>query len=545
MDKKKRPRPAPLLRLPGVMLDATAVTTAEDDAPTWIQIARTGLWKGYRAGQVEFTRQMLDTMVQNFRSNPAYQRGADGWGEADVVPWDFNHASEMDPTLGELPVLGAPAQAWTLDLDVRPGTDPQTFELWSLTRLLEPVRGYIADGKIKWASVGVWKSAVDPVSGKDIGPLLTSVAFTNNPFIQGMAPIAARMDYYVGRATDAEDALCQIKGLLGLPQLASVGDVQIELAKLKMWLDQGQVPIGVDADEIVAGLRTILGLPALSPSDQVFAELLNLVPALVDQQVTESAEAPAYANLPPDAGPPMMTSNPPGASMDPKKFITLASVLGLAATTPEDQVIHAARQAMDAAAKLGPLLKALGVEDADGAISKITSLMKQAADLEAAMPELKSLREEKKTKDAEAETTEVGNAIAAHNLPDKMKDALLLLRRTDVTKFREQFPLPGPGERHLTRTLFADGNGNQFGSEKSGAAPQPGRVALTGVRGGGGVPTEEDLAQFPGPNITMRAMEYVRQIPGCEKLGFDAVHERASRIVMHIREQRQAGATRR
>ena len=537
--KKKRAAAPPVLRLPGVALDAEAAEGAE---PKWIQIARTGLWKGYRTGQVEFTKDMLDTMVRNFRANPAYAKGANGWGSSDVVPWDFNHASEMDPSLGDLPVLGAPAQAWTLDLDVRPGAD-NTYELWSLTRLLEPVRSYIAEGKIKWASVGGWKAAVDPVSGRDIGPLLTSVAFTNNPFIQGMAPIAARMDYYVNRASDAEDALCQIKGLLGLPQLASVGDVQIELAKLKMWLDQGQVPIGVDADEIVSGLRTILGLPALAPTEEVFAELMNLVPALVEQQATESAET-VDTNLPPTAGPPMMTANLPGASMDPKKFVTLAPVLGLGATTPEDQVIQAAQKAVDAAAKLGPLLKALGVEDADGAIGKITSLMKQAAELEAAMPELKSLREDKKKKDDAEEATEVGDAIAAHALPEKMRDALLLLRRTDVKKFREQFPLPKPGERHLSRTLFADSSGNQFGSQQTGAS-RAGSVQLTAVRGGGGMPSEEELAQYAGANITLRAMEYVKKQPGGEGLTFDALHERASRIVMNLREQRQQGGARR
>ncbi len=550
MDPKKRRRPVATLRLPGVQLDAVAAA-GDGKSPTWIQIARTGLWKGYRTGQVEFTKEMLDTMVKNFRANPAYSKGSDGWGATDVVPWDFNHASEMDPSMGDLPLIGAPAQAWTLDLDVRTGADG-TYELWSLTRLLEPVRSYIADGKIKWASVGVWKAAVDPVSGRDIGPLLTSVAFTNNPFIQGMTPIAARMDYYVSRANDAEDALCQIKGLLGLPQLAAVGDVQIELAKLKMWIDSGQVPIGVDADEIVAGLRTILGLPALSAAADVFAQLMNLVPALIDQQTTESSEGSGGSenpNLPPSAGPPMMAANNPGVSMDPKKLVVLASVLGLAGTTPEDQIIQAAQKAVDAAAKLGPLLKALGVEDADGAIGKITSLMKQAAELEAAMPELKSLREDKKKKDDEDESQEVGDAIAAHALPEKMRDALVLLRRTDVKKFREQFPLPKPGERHLAKALFADSSGNQFGSKLSGAGA-PGRAHLTAVAGGRGqgvdLPSEEDLAQFTnGRNLTEKAMEYVRATAaGGDGLSFDDVHERASRIVAQLREKRQGGAIR-
>lgn len=567
--KPKKPRHA-VLRLPGVLLDAASVAAQpEPEKPVWIQIAVTGLWKGYRAGQVEFTRQVLDTMVENFRANPAYERGPDGVGIGDVVPWDFNHASEQDPTLGDLPIVGAPAQAWTLELEVRPGDGP-AFELWSLTRLLEPVRGYIAAGKIKWASVGVWKSAVDPVSGRDIGPLLTSVAFTNNPFIQGMAPIgiAARMDVYVSRASDAEDALCQIRCLLGLPQLTELGAVQLELAKLKMWLDAGQVPIGVDADEIVAGLRQILGLPALAGSEEVFAELGRLVPALVEQQAQESAEGagaettcphcgmpcpmpmPAVCphcgmNLQPAAGAPMMAANRGAADMDPKKVVMLTAVLGLGATTPEDQIIQAAQKAVDAAAKLGPLLKALGVEDAEGAIGKITNLMRQAAELEAAMPELKSLREDKKKKDDASEEADVGDAIAAGNLPAHMRDALLLLRRTAPEKFKEQFPVARPGERHLGGTLFANSQGAQFGSAQTGT----GRIALTAVQGGGngaaGEPSEAEIDAMPGVNVTEKAMAYVRaHAPAGASLAFDAVHEQASRIVGRLRERRASGGRR-
>jgi len=548
MPPKKR---AAVLRLPGVLLD-TASVAAEPEAekPVWIQVAVTGLWKGYRSGQVEFTRQMLDTMVENFRNNPAYERGPDGVGFADVVPWDFNHASEQDPTLGDLPIVGAPAQAWTQELEVRPG-EGTTFELWSLTRLLEPVRGYIREGKIKWASVGVWKTAVDPVSGRDIGPLLTSVAFTNSPFIQGMQPIgiAARMDYYVSRASDAEDALCQIRNLLGLPQLSELGAVQLELAKLKMWLDAGQVPIGVDADEIVAGLRQILGLPALAGSAEVFAELGRLVPALVEQQAQENAEGAGGggANLQPSAGAPMLAANLGAVDMDPKKVVMLTAVLGLGATTPEDQIIQAAQKAVDAAAKLGPLLKALGVEDSEGAIGKITNLMRQAAELEAAMPELKSLREDKKKTDDAAEEADVGAAIAAGNLPAHMKDALLLLRRTAPEKFKEQFPAMRPGERHLATTLFAGRDGAQFGSRDTGAGP--GRVALTAVPGGGGAggePGEAEIDAMPGVNVTEKAMAYVRAYaPGGATLTFDAVHEQASRIVGRLRDQRRTGGGRR
>jgi hypothetical protein len=527
------------------MLDATA-GEATADTPKWIQIAKTALFKGYVDGQVEFTKAMFDTLVANFRANPAYVKGADGWGKTDVVPWDFNHGSENDP------VSHPEAQAWTLDLDVRATSSPNTFELWSLTRVLEPAKSFIQAGKIKWASVAIWKTAVDPVSGRDIGPLLTSVAFTNVPFVQGMDPIAARLDYYATRADDAEDALCQIKGMLGMPQLADIGAVQLELAKLKMWLDQGQVPIGVDADSIVSGLRTILGLPALTGVADVFAQLGNLVPALVEQQKAEAAEGAGGSNLPAATGASMLTNNarqPQGAdqAMEPKDLLLLTTTLGvstdLSPTAQPAAIIKAAKQGADAQTKLAALLKALGVEDSDGAIGKVASMLKQASELEAAMPELKSLREDKAKKDAADEEGEVDDAIAAHRLPAQVKDALILLRRSNVAKFREQYPLPKPGERHLSKSLFATSKDGQLGSEESGA-----RTRLTAIPGGrsdAGDPTEDELKTLPGRNIHEQAQSFVKaHVAGGDKLAFEQVHEEASKLLSRIRTTARGGARR-
>src|SRR5438045_1273121 len=84
-----------------------AQATPEDKNPRWIQIARTGLWKGYRVGRtLEFTVETFTTLVDNFRKHPSYKAGADGKGSTDVIPFDFNHASEMDPAEGDLPVVG-------------------------------------------------------------------------------------------------------------------------------------------------------------------------------------------------------------------------------------------------------------------------------------------------------------------------------------------------------------------------------------------------------------------------------------------------------
>ncbi len=158
----------------------------------WVQVAKEGDYTGYQGGRqpFSFTRQVFDQLVRNFRLHPSYRLGPDERGEVGIVPWDFNHASERDPTAGDLPVLGAPAVGWTSDLDVRTGADGKA-ELWAYTTFLEPARSYIKAGQYKWASVAVAFEAIDPLTGENIGAVLTSIALTNQPFIEGMQELIA------------------------------------------------------------------------------------------------------------------------------------------------------------------------------------------------------------------------------------------------------------------------------------------------------------------------------------------------------------------
>lgn len=163
---------------------ALGSASASADKPVWVQIARAGRFEGYGGGAFEFTPQTFDTIIANFRARPGYD------GKRDELPWDFHHASEMSATSGSIPQSGAPAQGWIRDLKTQRGADG-VVELWALTRWLEPARTYIKEGRYKHASVSVVLDAIDPVTGRSIGPLLTSVALTNTPFIEGMQQLAA------------------------------------------------------------------------------------------------------------------------------------------------------------------------------------------------------------------------------------------------------------------------------------------------------------------------------------------------------------------
>lgn len=168
-------------RCPSVAL----ATDPESDRPTWVQVARGGTFKGYAGGELEFTldEQIFSQVIANFRAHPAFAR-RDG-----VIAWDFHHSSEMSPSSGSIPERGAPAQGWVLDLDVRRGSNGP--ELWALTKWLEPARSYIREGRYRWASISLVFDAVDAVSGKSVGAVITSIALTNTPFIEGMSPLTA------------------------------------------------------------------------------------------------------------------------------------------------------------------------------------------------------------------------------------------------------------------------------------------------------------------------------------------------------------------
>lgn len=165
---------------------------ADSEGPKWNMLAYTGEFLGYRGGDqpFAFTVDHFNAMVANFRAHPAYCSDALGVGCGQVVPFDFDHASELYPADGSMPVTGCPAQGWVLELECRSGASGG-FELWGLCDFHEPAKTYVREGRYRWVSIACAFESVDPVSGQQQGCLLTSVALTNRPFLQGLPQIAA------------------------------------------------------------------------------------------------------------------------------------------------------------------------------------------------------------------------------------------------------------------------------------------------------------------------------------------------------------------
>jgi hypothetical protein len=540
--------------------------------PKWVQVTREGNFPGYDGGTrpFAFTRANLQEMVNNIRTHHSYSLDADSKPVGRIIPWDFNHASERDPTSGVLPVIGAPAQAWTLDLEVREGEDGKA-ELWALTEFLEPARTYVRAGQYQWASVSVQLNAVDPETGKNVGTVVSSIALTNTPFVEGMETLVAaknvqaqqapkpgesvqlyRRTFYESAKTP-QDAINCMKEMFGLSETSGVAEVARELGIVKGWFASGEAPLGTDPDYLVGSLRTILNLPSLTPPIDVLEYAMGATSALVqDQALTVGAPASA-AVATGGTVPPVTQAVAASRQKDPdmsELLKGLAGKLGVfqsdaAVISAVDQLVAlqkglkeifslsqddsgillgAAKKSASATDKLKALLQAIGVEDADASVAKVQELMASAARLKEVMPELEGLKVAKKEKEEADITSDVAEAIAAHKFPDSLKGALLLQRRNDPKGFAEQFPKvaanvqasaqQGQHQHLLAPSIARAGSSLQLNAQGTGV-----------VVGGNQAPLQSNgqqvvnLSLFKGANRTARAKSYLSTVtPGWEKM---------------------------
>jgi hypothetical protein len=573
---------APQLRL----VQAKSVRLADGAAPAidpaqpafvptvWVEVTEAGDYRGYPGGRFVFDKSTFQTIVTNFRKHPSFVAGADGVGTADVVPWDFNHASEYAASDGSIPAAGTPAQGWIQDLEVRLGIDGKA-QLWAKTRWLEPARTYVLNGQYKWASVVVDFAARDPETNVALGPMLVSVALTNNPFVEGMVPlvaaskhgrgaqrIAADMNYYGGAACSADDALDKLKQVLGLPAISSVGDVLAQLSRMQEWVVNGGAPLGVELDELLGSIRTILNMPALSSTDEVFAETQKLLQRLLEDAALDTQTSTAAPGaLPPDqaqpAAPAAMSRN---AHMNLIKILAsklgcqetdaaitaaldqlievralLAKLSGVETTASDKKLLEAGAGVADARGKLKSILDALGVPDSDQAINKIASVMEQAAKLKEVMPELEGLKAEAaKTEEATAEA-DVDQALASKGLSkdDDLRFALVALRKSNKEEFAKRYPKKAPeasagaGTADLTRSVAT----SKAGGEKRIEIVDGQVRVIKPVLGKQPVEGRISLAKYAGRNIHEKALAFVRAQAGGDKLTYDQAFEQAAALV--------------
>ncbi len=558
----------------GVRLSAVEATDAK--APVWMQVAKEGKYKGHPDfPEVDFTRPVLEAMVTNFRKHPAYLAGKDGLGSEPVVPFDYEHASELDPTSGSIPVNGAPAPAWVLELQVRDAEDG-TAELWALTQLGDQARDQVKKGEYKWTSVAVWRNAIDPVSGEPIGPVLTSVAFTNHPFIQGMQALAAsarsakrvlaEASVY-GKAESPEEAIIGLRGIFGLDPNAPPGLILEQLGKFGEFVSQGAFPMGIDAEWIMRRMRELFDLPTLASWDDITAAAGGFLSGLVSNA---SGLADASDTETPDMAVTQLSTQ-------------LAGILKV--RDHDDAILAAAKEAQangDALDKLRQLFGSSDVQslltDAAGLVAKgqeLSGLVAALTDASKAMSGGDPTPDEKKSMEqeaaaamaslnvrpelakqlepiirlavvtvrehalatAEAEAVLAGIAAKDKDMAERMRPIVVDARCAAIGKperlaqFRKSFPLQSAQTQLLTRPIFAAPGGTQLGGPSTGLDNRTITEPPTGQQPEPGeLPAH--LAMQSGRNNVEKAVAYLcAKMPGFEKL---PLHERVFKAGMYL-----------
>ena len=275
------------LRAPGI-----AILCADGAVPavghtTWNQVARLGEFKGHPQGAFAFTPEVFAELIANFAET------ANG-----RVPVDYEHTSELLPD--NAAQEGVPAVAWVVALDDR-GPDGLwgAFE-WVDAQAVE----YVRARRYLYLSPAVHFDATHRESGEAIGARLTSVALTNHPFLDGMAPLTA--------SEPAAHTLGLAPGAVHIPTGAVIAPpTEPAMSDEKTDNDVKKAMMGAPPAMMnpkLAAMAPGLGMGAEATEDMLLDKLAEVVAQL---QATQQAEAATMADAVcasgrvPHAGPPV------------------------------------------------------------------------------------------------------------------------------------------------------------------------------------------------------------------------------------------------
>lgn len=473
--KPKRPRRTRMRVSPDGGIDITHAYTwqadlsandAKGDSDTWVQLATSGTFAGHRAGPFELNAKVFREILANFKATKNRR-----------VPWDYEHASEQDPTEGSLPVTGAPAPAWVVDMEIRGGN------LWGLVEWGKQLRQQVRDGEYRFLSPAIVFNSVDRVSGKPIGARLSSVAATNKPFLDGMQPLAATeansatapVVALAGRYVHAtHEYMPVLRACMGMDDMATATECSEQFTRICDWYDagSGEAFQGVDVPGYVARFRQALNVPM----GTTWEDMVDTVEAMIDAAIEEHEERMHATTMTTAAGSGAPTipaqPEPPGATTMTEQDKELA--LKLSQVTTQNSEL--ALTLKDVTTKL---------ETANKSITELTAW-----------------KAERENGDVVAMVDAAFDTYKdSKKLTDADKEAMLDVAKNAPKSFAKLYPAVKMSERHLMRTLST--------------APGPRQNApILPVHAGG----DESI-----PDMTLRLMKE-------EKLSYNAALNKAYRL---------------
>ena len=475
-----------------VHLESVQVSLSDkaDDSPKWIQIAKPGVFKGHPSGPFELNAKVFADIIRNFNASTNKR-----------VPIDFEHASEMGPTEGSIPTVGAPAQGWFLDMKT------VGENLWGLVKWGSLAREYILDEKYKFFSPAIRFNSRDRVTGANVGARLTSGALTNSPFLDGLCPLVAsdgaaaanaestaterEPTIQMGLAHSPCEYMPRIRRILRMNELATASECLEQLGRLAELLDESDgdphaKPQGIDIADPLFDLRYFLNSPPGTTWEGIFATVEGLIRAaagMVEVEVEDDDEGPESASMRDVTTLSAGDAGQTGASAE-ETTMTLPNDLAAEHTKTvtllsetKSSLVDTTTKLSDATTKLTETSVKLTASEAKAAELAL-SLKDETGKREALETELKTLRDEKVKRDEEALSGRVDDAFETYKdtkkLSDDDKDAMLIVLKANPEKFEKLYPKVAKSEQHLLHNLSDN--------RKDGIPNTSDRVPVTSVR---------------------------------------------------------------
>lgn len=433
-----------------VLLSETDAAS-DNNAPVWIQIAKSGTFLGHPAGPFELNAQVFREIVDNFKST--INR---------AIPVDYEHASEQDATSGSIPTQGAPAQGWIKDLKIDGGN------LWGLVEWLPQARDQIRAKSYKFLSPAIRFNTKDRVSGKPAGARLSSVALTNQPYLDGLAPLAAK-DTAVPAASFAAVTMAgktmldapvhsphaympKLRAALKMHETATpqqCGDVLGRIRDMCMSAGPTGMHSGIQLGDYTSALADIAGASSGSTWQDVFDVIEDMIDAAIGEHVIE--DHGGVSSMPDDGTDDGSGDDYPINNTDRTMSDTQAIALKDAQTKTAELAVSL-KDAETKVAKLGAEVSTLTLQLKE-ATAKATGAEEK---LTAATEELKALKDEKAKRDEADLNADVDIAFATYKdkkgLADGDKAHMLSFARSSREAFNKMYPPVAPEHRHLMRT---------------------------------------------------------------------------------------------
>ena len=478
---------------------ATALSTGDADGRVWVQIAKAGRF--FKDGKpFELNSRIFDEVCQNFKSQ-----------NIGRVQYDFEHASEMPPSAGNIPVEGTPAQGWAYEFK------HNGRQLFALTEWKGLARDYIQNDQYQGVSPAIRWNQKDRESGKPIGAVISSIALTNCPFLTGMAPLVASIGADAAATycsltfeepTNLSASTCcysaneympRIKSALRLHDLATPTEMSDHLDKLREHMDAAEgdhtkTVNGLALSDYALPLRSLVNAHAGMSWDEVFDVVEDLIDAAMDKHIIEDHGGDAGEDSPAPVLNNSAEANPPASTLNDKGGPEMAApVKSIEQLESELQLMTAERNQLKV--------------DFDAAVATNSQL---SAKIE--QHELLALNARV---DVAFDTYKEKKGLTPAS-----KKTLLTLLKADSAGFEEMFPnLPAP-QRTLLTTLTSDGR-SQNGTSRN-------------------VRVQAD-APVDGPDVTtMSARELTRHLMSTEKLPLAAAQNKAMAIINRVRETQRA-----